>query len=125
LKPVAERLIELIEEGVFEKVYASREVLHELYYVSVEEGVSLDEFIARAAAITSIRNLVFIETDYALDLLAFTLMRQFGLQSVFDAYYAATALGRTEDRIIVSTDKVFDRVPGLRRVDPRELAKIR
>jgi len=38
-------------------VHASREVLHELYYVSMNEGVSLDEYITRAAAITAIDNL--------------------------------------------------------------------
>jgi len=123
LKPVAEKLINLIEKGVFGKVYASREVLHELYYVSMEEGVPLDEFIARAAAITGIENLVFLDTSYVVDLLAFTLMRQYNLSSIFDAYHAATALNMTEDHIIISTDDAYDRIPGLKRLDPRELVK--
>ncbi|MEM2886038.1 MAG: hypothetical protein QXF24_08130 [Thermoproteota archaeon] len=35
LKGVAARIVGEIERGTFGKVYASREVLHELYYVSV------------------------------------------------------------------------------------------
>ncbi|MEM3406939.1 MAG: hypothetical protein QXY18_00720 [Nitrososphaerota archaeon] len=57
-------------------MYASRECLHELYYVSKEEGIGLDEYIARVAAITAIENLKFLETTYEIDLLALTLMRQ-------------------------------------------------
>ncbi|MCS7365278.1 MAG: type II toxin-antitoxin system VapC family toxin [archaeon GB-1867-035] len=123
LKPTAEKLIERIEKGEFGEVYASREVLHELYYVSMQEGISLNEFISRVSAITAINNLKLIETDYIIDLLAFTLMQQYNLTSLFDAYYAATALNKTDDRIIISTDNVFDKIPGLRRIDPRELIK--
>ncbi|MEM1512007.1 MAG: type II toxin-antitoxin system VapC family toxin [Candidatus Jordarchaeales archaeon] len=121
LKPVARKLIKMIEEGCFGEVYASREVLHELYYVSVNEGVSLDELISRTASLVNIKNLVFLETDATTDLLAFTLMRQYGLTSLFDAYYAATTLSKVQDRTIVSTDKVFDKIPVIRRVDPRGL----
>ncbi|MEM4310802.1 MAG: hypothetical protein QXX95_00225 [Nitrososphaerales archaeon] len=70
LKPTADRVIERITRGDFGIVYASRECLHELYYVSREEGVSLGEYIARASAITAIKNLEFLETTYEIDLLA-------------------------------------------------------
>ncbi len=123
LKPVAIKLIQKIEDGSFGIVYVPREVLHELYYVSVEEGVSIDEFIARAAAVTAIKNLVFVETDYTIDLLAFTLMRQYNLNSIFDAYYAATALNKVPDHTVVSTDTVFDKIPGIKRIDPRKLVE--
>jgi len=35
-----------------------------LYYVSKKEGVGLNEYIYRAAALTAIKNLKFIETTY-------------------------------------------------------------
>ena len=124
LKPWAVKLIESIERGEWGIVYTSREVLHELYYVSQEEGVDLDEFIARVASLTGINNLVYLDTDYFTDILAFTLMRQYNLNSVFDAYYAATALRLVEDHIIISTDTVFDRIPGIKRIDPRKLIKL-
>ncbi|MEZ0345310.1 MAG: type II toxin-antitoxin system VapC family toxin [Infirmifilum sp.] len=121
LKPVADALIHKIAGGELGPVYASRESLHEIYYISVQEGVSLDEIIARFALLTSIDNLVFLETTHEVDLLALILMKQYGFSSIFDAYYAATALNQVPDHTIISTDTVFDKVPGLTRVDPRTL----
>ncbi|MEM0023421.1 MAG: type II toxin-antitoxin system VapC family toxin [Thermofilaceae archaeon] len=121
LKPVADRLLRRVAEGEFGIIYASRESLHEMYYVSLEEGVPLDEIISRFALLTSIDNLIFLETTYEIDLLALTLMKQFKLASIFDAYYAATALNQVPDHTIITTDTAYDRIPGVRRVDPREL----
>lgn len=121
LKGVADRLMRRIEKGEFGRVMTSREVLHELYYVSMQEGVPLESYISRIAALTSVSNLTYLDTNFETDLLAATLMKQFGLSSIFDAYYAATALSSVPDHTIISTDLVFDKVSGLRRVDPRNL----
>jgi predicted nucleic acid-binding protein len=121
LKPVADKIIWRIKEGALGDVCASREALHELYYVSMREGVTLDEYIHRATALTSIDNLVFLPTTSEIDLLALTLMKQYGLGSIFDAYHAATTLNQVNDHTIVSTDHVFDRIPGLKRIDPNTL----
>jgi predicted nucleic acid-binding protein len=121
LKPVADKLMWRIKEGELGEVSASREVFHELYYVSMREGVTLDEYIRRVAALTSIKNLRFLPTTSEIDLLALTLMRQYRLTSIFDAYYAATALNQVPDRTIVSTDHVYDSIPGLTKVEPQTL----
>jgi predicted nucleic acid-binding protein len=121
LKPIAEKLMERIARGDFGAVSTSREALHELYYVSMEEGVDLDSYIARLAALTSIPNLTFLDTTSEIDILAATLMKQFRLTSIFDAYFAATALNAVPDRTIISTDEIFDKVTGIRRTDPRTL----
>lgn len=121
LKTTAYNIISRIMKGEFGTVYASRESLHEMYYVSKEEEVSIDEYISRAAALTAIKNLTFLETTYEIDLLALTLMKQYKMKSVFDAYYAATALNQVPDRSIISTDAVFDTIPGIKRIDPREI----
>jgi predicted nucleic acid-binding protein len=121
LKTTASAVISRIINGEFGIVYASREALHEIYYVSKEEGISIDELIARGAALTAIENLTFLETTPEIDLLALTLIRQYGFTSIFDAYYAATALNQIEDHTIISTDTVFDCVPGIKRIDPREI----
>jgi predicted nucleic acid-binding protein len=121
LKSTAKAVISRIIRGEFGAVYASREALHEIYYVSKEEGVSTDELIARGAALTAIENLTFLETTFEIDLLALALIRQYGFTSIFDAYYAATALNQVEDHTIISTDKVFDTVPGIKRIDPRKI----
>ncbi|MFQ5711760.1 MAG: type II toxin-antitoxin system VapC family toxin [Candidatus Geothermarchaeales archaeon] len=121
LKPVADELLLRIKNNQFGVVYASREALHELYYVSREEGVSLTDLISRVAALTSIDRLVFLETTAEIDLLALAIMKQFGIRSIFDAYHAATALNQVSDHTLISTDDVFDRVSGLSRIDPRTL----
>jgi len=121
LKETARNIITRIIKGEFGQVYVSRECLHEIYYVSKEEGVSMDELINRAAALTAVQNLTFIDTTFEIDLLALVLMRQYGFTSIFDAYYAATALNQIEDHTIISTDKIFDCVPGLVRIDPRKI----
>jgi predicted nucleic acid-binding protein len=123
LKPTADRVMWMVKEGELGEVSASREALHELYYVSREEGVELDVLLTRAAALTSIDNLRFLPTTVEVDLLALALMKQYRLASIFDAYHAATALNQVRDHILVSTDEVFERVPGLKRVDPREIAE--
>jgi predicted nucleic acid-binding protein len=121
LKETATKVISRITKGEFGQVYVSRECLHEIYYVSKEEGVSTDELIRRAAALTAIQNLTFIDTTCEIDLLAYVLIRQYQFTSIFDAYYAATALNQIEDHTIISTDEVFDCIPGLVRIDPRRI----
>jgi predicted nucleic acid-binding protein len=121
LKTAANKLISRIIKGEFGTVFASREALHEIYYVSKAEGVSTDELIARTAALTAIDNLTFLDTTCEIDLLALALISQYGFTSIFDAYYAATALNQIEDHIIISTDAAFDCIPGIKRMDPREI----
>jgi predicted nucleic acid-binding protein len=124
LKPIAEKMLHEIASGKHGSVLVSREVLHELYYVSKAEGVSLDEYIKRAAALTNIPNLVFHPSTVEIDLLALTLMRQYGLTSIFDAYHAATCLNADPDHHIYSTDQVYDKIPGITRTDPREHTRV-
>ena len=121
LKETAKKIVSRIITGEFGQVYVPRECLHEIYYVSKEEGVSPDELINRAATLTAIQNLTFIDTTFEIDLLALVLMRQYGFSSIFDAYYAATALNQIEDHTIMSTDKAFDCIPGIVRIDPRKI----
>jgi len=119
LKPAANKFLRRMVRGDFGTVLTSREVLHELYYVSMEEGVTLESYISRLAALTALPNLKYVDTTSEIDILAVTLMRQFKLSSIFDAYYAATALNVVPDHTIASTDEVFDKVTGVKRVDPR------
>ena len=121
LKTVAGVLINKIDGGELGLVYSSREVFHELFYVSVEQGVSIDEYVKRVASLTAINNLKFLETTAEIDLLAFTLMKQYRITSVFDAYYAATALNQVPDHTIISMDEVFDKIPGVIRLTPHKL----
>lgn len=120
LKATANTIMLKISKGELSTVYASRESLHEIYYVSKEENVSTNELITRVAALTAIKNLTFLETTYEIDLLALTLLNQYKMGSIFDAYYAATTLNQIPDHTIISTDTIFDSLPGIKRIDPRE-----
>ena len=48
-------------------------------------------------------------------------MYQYKLSSIFDAYYAATCLNMVNDKTIISTDKEYDKIAGIKRIDPRSL----
>jgi len=57
------------------------------------------------AALTAIPNLGYLDTTSEIDTLAATLLKQFRLNSIFDAYYAATALNAVPDTTIISTER--------------------
>ena len=121
LKGIATKFMVKVSRGELKTVYASRESLHEIYYVSREEGITIEELVERISSITAIDNLEFLETTTDIDILALTLIKQYNLSSIFDAYYCATALNQVSDRTVVSTDEVFSSIPGIVRVDPRQL----
>ena len=120
LKPYAEQILSLAEKGVL-KLYVSRELVHELYYVAKKYGISLDTLLQKITALTRIDNIIWVPTTIDIDLTALALMVEYNIYSIFDAYYAATTLLYDPDKTIISTDNVYDRIPGIRRVDPREL----
>jgi hypothetical protein len=64
-----------IGRGEFGTVVTSRDVLHELYRVSMEQGVELESYISRLAALTAISNLRFLDTTSEIDIFAATLMK--------------------------------------------------
>ena len=110
--------MERIAGGELGLASTSRELLYEVY---VAEGADLETYIARLVAPTSIPNLKYLGTTAEIDILAATLMKQFKLTSIFDAYYAATTLNAVPDHTIISTDDAFDKVTGIKRRDPRTL----
>ena len=123
LKRYAEDIIEKAGEGVL-KLYVSREIIHELYYMLKRFDIDLTMFLGKIVALTRINNIIWVSTDLELDLAALTLMVEYHIDSIFDAYYAATALLRDSDHVIISIDEVYDRIPGIKRVDPREISRI-
>ena len=82
----------------------------------MEIGVLLE----KVAYLSQVRGLVWVPTDIEVDLTALTLMTEYELSSIFDAYYAATVLLHDPNRVVISTDRVYDRIPGLIRLDPRD-----
>lgn len=121
LKKVATAIIDAIEEGRLRPVQASTEVFHELYYV-FSDYAPLQTIMANEAKIATINNLDYISPEYTTYLTALSVMDTYGITSIFDAIYAATALSaKVPDHTIISTDKTYDAIKGLKRIDPQEL----
>ncbi len=121
LKPIAERIIGDIKAGKFGVVQIPSEVFHELYYV-LSEFTTLDVIQANFAKIRSLKNVRFLDPSPETYILAVSLMQTYNITSFFDAIYAAHALSpECPDSTILSTDTVYDRIRGIRRIDPREL----
>ena len=121
LKRLATAIIEAVEEGRLGSVQASTEVFHELYYV-FSDYVSLQVIMANEARIAAIKNLNYIAPEYTTYLTALSIMDTYEITSIFDAIYAATALSaKVPDHTIISTDKGYDVIKGLKRIDPQRL----
>jgi len=121
LKKVATEIIDAIEKGQLSPVQASTEILHELYYV-FSDYAPLQTIMANEAKIATIKNLNYIASEYTTYLTALSIMDTYGITSIFDAIYAATALSaNVPDHAIISTDKKYDVIRGLKRLDPQKL----
>ena len=121
LKPTAERVIGAVEAGRLGEVACSAATLHEMYYV-FSEHAPIHTILADFARITTMKNLKFLNPDPETYLSALHLAETYKISSVFDALYAATALSPSvPDHTIISTDAVFEKVPGLRRQAPEDL----
>jgi hypothetical protein len=121
LKPIARKVVAAVETGRLKETRASATVLHEMYYV-FSEHASLDTILADFGRVVTIKNLRFLSPDTDVYLSALHLSRTYGVTSMFDAVYAATALSSAvPDHKILSTDSVYDRIPGLKRVSPEGL----
>ena len=86
-------------------------------------GVSLEYLLSKLASLTQIENIEWLPSTMEVSLTAITLMLEYDISSIFDAYYAATALLLDPDKTIISTDPVYDKLPGIKRIDPRDLAE--
>ena len=121
LKKVATAIIDAVEKGRLRPVQASTEVFHELYYV-FSDYAPLQTIMANEAKIATIKNLNYIAPEYTTYLTALSIMDTYGITSIFDAIYAATALSaNVPDHTIISTDEKYDFIKGLKRIDPQKL----
>lgn len=123
LKEDAETILAKVAKGGYGEVHASREAIHELYYLLSRSGETAADVLSKVGALTRIANLSWTSTATEDDLLALSLLTTYRLTSVFDSYHAAACLLRDPEHTMVSTDETYDRIPRLRRIDPRKLAE--
>jgi len=119
LRPVAEKILTQIHAGKIKGVYASVATLQEVIFWFYNRGL-LRELVEVLNAVIHIKNILWVELTPEICLTATLLMREYRI-SPFDAYHAATAI--VKDKTILSTEHVYDRIRGLRRIDPAEFIK--
>ncbi|BDB99962.1 type II toxin-antitoxin system VapC family toxin [Saccharolobus caldissimus] len=120
LKEVSEKLLLKIAKGEL-SIIVSREAIHEIYYVLRNMNLPIREILNKIGALRSIPNIEWIPTTIDIDLLALALMSQYNITSIFDAYHAATCLLYDKEKVIISTDHIYDKIPGIKRIDPKDL----
>ncbi len=121
LKQVAGVLFSKIEQGELGQVVIPSVFSIELYYVlrSITGISSVRDVVSH---MITFRNLSIIPSTIDHQLGALFLMDNYQLASIFDAIYAAVALStENPDNTIISTDRVYDRIEGLQRIDPKNI----
>lgn len=117
LKLVAEKVMERIESGNLTGVYASVAAIQEIIFWFYNRQL-FSELVSAVNALTHLRNLEWVELAPEICLTSSVLVNEYKM-SPFDACHVATAISR--DKVILSTEHVYDRIKGIRRVDPNEL----
>lgn len=119
LKPYADPVFEKLKQGAM-AAGTSAAALVELYYVLEDFGLDKTTILSKQAEVAAIKGLNIFPLTAEVLLAAQSVMRTFKVPGLFDSLYAATTLNQDKEKTILSTDEVYDRVPGIRRVDPRE-----
>jgi uncharacterized protein len=114
------RVVELAADGKLTGE-ASVELVQEVAYVRNRRGGSPASAVRDAAAVASLCRLhPFTEDDLRV---ALNLFRDVAGLSPRDCVHAATALNRGVEAIL-TTDRAFDRIAGLERIDPRDVDRL-
>jgi len=116
LKPVAMRILEEVDSGNLKGVYASVAATQEIVLWFYNRQL-FGELVKAVNALVHLRNLEWVELTPEICLTASVLINEYRV-SPFDAYHVATAISK--DRIILSTEHIYDKIKGVKRIDPKE-----
>ena len=119
LKPVAAKILEKIDSGDIRDVYASTVAIQEIIFWFHNRQL-FDDLIKAVNFLTHIRHIDWAPLTPQICTTASLLMGEYNL-SPFDAYHFATALSM--DKIILSTEHVYAKVKGVKRIEPTFFVK--
>ena len=119
LKPAAEKILSRVASGDIPDTYASTATLQEIVFWFFNRNMHR-ELVQATNAMTHMRNMRWIDISPEICFTASMLIKEYEINP-FDACHAATAL--FEDKAILSTEHVYDRIKGVRRIDPETYAK--
>ena len=119
LKPAAEKIMEKIDSGELKGVYASTAAIQEIIFWFYNRQL-FNELTKAVNILTHLRNVEWIPLTPEICLTASLLIDEYNT-SPFDAYHAATAISK--DKTILSTEHIYDKIKGIKRMDPQTAPK--
>ena len=119
LKQPSLKILKAIERRKLKNAYASVASIQEIIFWLLNRGFK-DKILLTVSRVFKLKNLEWIPLDEEVFLTASALIEEYAL-GAFDAYIAATAL--LKDRVILSSDHIYDKIKGIRRMSPEEVAK--
>ena len=119
LKQASLKILKAVERRRLKNVYASVASIQEIIFWLLSRGFK-DKILLTVSRVFEIKNLEWVPLNKEVFLTASALIEEYEL-GAFDAYIAATAL--LKDRVILSSDHIYDRIKGIKRVSPEEAAK--
>jgi predicted nucleic acid-binding protein len=119
LKPAAEKILAKIDSGELKGVYASTAAIQEIIFWFYNRQL-LSELTKAVNALTHLRNVEWIPITPEICLTASLLISEYNT-SPFDAYHLATAISK--DKTILSTEHIYDKIKGIKRIEPTDYAK--
>ena len=119
LKPTAEKILSRVASGDIPGAYASTATLQEIIFWFYNRDMHR-ELVQATNAITHMRNMRWIDLFPEICFTASMLIKEYMINPT-DAYHAATAI--TKDKTILNMELVYDRIKGIRRIDPETYAE--
>ena len=119
LKPAADLILEKIENGEVKGIYASTATIQEVIFWFYNRQLSSQLSVA-VNVLSHLQNVEWVAVTPEICLTASLLIGESKL-SPFDAYHASTAI--TRDKTVLSTERAYDKIKGIARIDPVEFAK--
>lgn len=119
LKHVSLKILKAVEKRKLRGAYASVASVQEIIFWLLNRGLK-DKVLLTVSRLFELRNLEWVPLTKEIFLTASALMGEYKL-GAFDAYIAATALSR--DRVILSSDHVYDKIKGIKRIGLEEIVK--
>jgi predicted nucleic acid-binding protein len=119
LKPIARWIFSGIKSGKTSGIYASVAAIQEIVFWFYNRAL-LRELTVAVNALAHLKNVEWVGLTPGICLTASVIMDEYKV-SPFDAYHTATAMAR--DRTILGTEHVYDRIRGIKRIDPSEFVE--
>ena len=123
LKKYADAIFDAVRRGIL-KVEVSTEIFHEVYYV-LSEFTETSVIIKNFSYLMGLDGIEFLSPTPEVYIAALSLKEQYQLSSIFDAIYAAQLLIQSKDKTIISTEHIYDKIPGIKRIDPKDFCKMK